>query len=69
MLKSLCGILFCYAVINIFSMLSENPNSGGAIVSFLGMDNRYIFFLLPLCVFSIVYSVLKYNRLTFLHIL
>ena len=64
-LKSLCGILFCYAVINIFSMLSENPNSGGAIVSFLGMDNRYIFFLLPLCVFSIVYSVLKYNRLTF----
>ena len=61
-LKALYGILFIYSIINISTLLKQQ-NTNAEIISFLGMDNRYIFFLLPMCVFSIIYSLLKYNKL------
>lgn len=64
LLKTLSGILFIYSIINIISIFAfEKTSNNDIIVSFLGMDNRYIFYLLPLCVFSILYSVIKNNKL------
>ena len=65
-LKAMIIILFTFAIINTIDLLLtpklniENQSFN----TFLGMDNRYVFFLLPLCTFSIVYSILQYNKLS-----
>ena len=64
-LKAMIIILFTFAIINTIDLLLtpklniENQSFN----TFLGMDNRYVFFLLPLCTFSIVYSILQYNTI------
>ena len=64
-LLGMSSILFAFSLINIITMVFENNFNYKESYSFLGMDNRYIFFLLPLCIFSITYSLQKYNKLNF----
>lgn len=61
--------LFILMIINIISILIWPTgifvNKGGNSVYFLGIDNRFVFFYIPLIYFSIVYSLKKYNKLNF----
>ena len=57
-------ILFIFSIINIITMIFHDEFNYKELYSFLGMDNRYIFFLLPLCVFMILYSICYNDKLT-----
>lgn len=63
-LKSLISILLLYSIVNIITMIYPNAFGYKESYSFWGMDNRYIFFLLPLCIFSILYSIYTIGKLT-----
>lgn len=64
-LKALIIILFTFSAINTIELIltPKLDIKDQTFNTFLGMDNRYIFFLLPLSIFSIIYSILQHNKL------
>lgn len=67
-IKSNFYILSFLVIINTISIFLYPKgifiNRGGSSIYFLGMDNRFVFFYIPLIFFGLIYSINKYNRIT-----
>lgn len=71
-IKNLCIILLLLVIINTIFMIfvpkgfiaPKYPTD--AVVHFLGIENRFVFFMLPLMFYSAIYSIQKYKRFNLL---
>lgn len=60
-LKIFNNILTTYTIINLLSVLIGSSNNN---IYFLGIDNRFIFFLLPNCFITILIDLIDYDKIT-----
>lgn len=59
-LKIFNYILTTYTIINLLSVMIGSNNN----IYFLGIDNRFIFFLFPNCFITILIDLIDYNKIT-----
>ena len=68
-IKLLNYLLFSFLIINLITVLiypsGITQNFNLTPVYFLGIDNRFVFMMLPSITISILYSILKYNKIIY----